>query len=72
MPPSPSLSTCVQVAIKANTDTLPFVEASTGEIPPHRENDGFVVLGANFHPKTKFYFDSSLPEELELQQTVRQ
>ena len=41
------------------------------EILPQRRNDGIVVNGANFHPKSKFYFDSSLPEELELQQIVR-
>lgn len=43
-----------------------------GEIPPHRENSGFFVFGANFHPKSKLIFDSSLPEELGLKQTVRQ
>lgn len=73
-PPSPSisLSLCVQVATETNIDTLPSVEASSEEILPYCKQDGFYVNGANFHPKSKFYFDSSLPEELELQQTVRQ
>ena len=42
------------------------------EIPPRRDDRGFFVHGANFHPKSLFIFDSSLTEELVLKKTVRQ
>lgn len=46
------------------------MKASSQDLYMYLTNYGILLKGTNFNLKPKFYFDSLVPEELELQQKV--